>query len=47
MWRVLENMIMRRIRKIFGPKREEISGGWKKCRMRSFIIGPWHQILFQ
>jgi hypothetical protein len=27
----------RLIRKIFGPKRDEVTGGWENCIMRSFI----------
>jgi hypothetical protein len=34
--RVFENGVLRRI---FGPKRDEVMGGWKKYTMRSFIIG--------
>jgi hypothetical protein len=25
------------LRRIFGPKRHEVTGGWRKCIMRSFI----------
>jgi hypothetical protein len=32
--RVLENRVLRRI---FGPKRDEETGGWRKLHMRSFI----------
>jgi hypothetical protein len=32
--RVLENSLLR---KIFGPEKDEIIGGWRKCIMRSFI----------
>jgi hypothetical protein len=32
--RVFENTVLRRI---FGPKRDEDTGGWKNCIMRSFI----------
>jgi hypothetical protein len=42
--RVFENMVLRRI---FGPKREEVTGGWKKCMKRSFIICTLHQILLE
>jgi hypothetical protein len=27
----------RMVRRIFGPKRDEVIGGWKNCIMRSFI----------
>jgi hypothetical protein len=29
---------------IFGPKKEEVTGGWKKTHMRSFIIYTLQQI---
>jgi hypothetical protein len=33
------------LRRIFGPKREEVAGGWRKQhKMRSFIICTFHQI---
>jgi hypothetical protein len=32
--RVFENMVLR---KIFGPKRDVVIGGWRNCIMRSFI----------
>jgi hypothetical protein len=32
--RVFENRVLRRI---FGPKRDEVTGGWRNCIMRSFI----------
>jgi hypothetical protein len=32
--RMSENMVLRRI---FGPKRDEVTGGWKNCIMRSII----------
>jgi hypothetical protein len=33
--RVFENKVLRRI---FGPKRDEVTGGWRNCIMRSFVI---------
>jgi hypothetical protein len=32
--RVFENRVLRRI---FGPKRDEVTGGWRKMLMRSSI----------
>jgi hypothetical protein len=32
---VFENRVLRRI---FGPKRDEVTGEWRKLPMRSFII---------
>jgi hypothetical protein len=26
------------LRRIFGPKRDEVTGGWENCIMRSFVI---------
>jgi hypothetical protein len=28
------------LRRIFGPKRDEASGGWRKLIMKSFVICP-------
>jgi hypothetical protein len=39
--RVFENRVLRRI---FGPKRDEVTGGWKKCIMRSFVICTLRQV---
>jgi hypothetical protein len=39
---MFENRVLR---KIFGPKREDITGGWRKCIMRSFISCTLHHIL--
>jgi hypothetical protein len=39
--RVFENRVLRRI---FGPRREEVTGGWKNCRMRSFVICNLRQV---
>jgi len=41
--RVVENGVLR---KIVGPKREEVSGGGKNYIMRSLIISTAHQIFF-
>jgi len=47
--RVFENRVLRRI---FGPKRDEVTGEWRKlhteenCIMRSSIICTPHPILF-
>jgi hypothetical protein len=40
--RVFENWVQR---KIFGPKRDEVAGEWRRVQ-RSFIICTPHQILF-
>jgi hypothetical protein len=40
--RVFEN---RALRRIFGPKREEVAAGWRKLHMRSFIIYTLHWVL--
>jgi hypothetical protein len=43
--RVFENWILRRI---FGPKRDEVTGEWRKLYiMRSLIICTPHQISFE
>jgi hypothetical protein len=39
--RVFENRVLRRI---FGPKREEVTGKWKICTMRNFVICTHPQI---
>jgi hypothetical protein len=31
---MFENRVLRRI---FGPERDEVTGGWRTCIMRSFI----------
>jgi hypothetical protein len=41
--RVFKNILLR---KIFGPKRDEITGEWRRLHNESFMIGPTHQILF-
>jgi len=40
--RVFENRVLRRI---FGPKRDEVTGEWRKYIMRSLIICTAHPIL--
>jgi hypothetical protein len=35
----------RALRRIFGPKWEEVEGGWRSCIMRSFITCTLHHIL--
>jgi hypothetical protein len=42
--RVFENRMLRRM---FGPKREEVTGGWKKIHMSRFIICTVHKILLR
>ena len=39
--RVFENRLLRRI---FGPKRDEVTGKWRRYLMRSFMICAAHQI---
>jgi hypothetical protein len=36
-----ENMVLRRI---FGPKRDKVTGEWRSCPKGSFIISTNHQI---
>jgi hypothetical protein len=40
--REFENRVMR----IFGPKRVEVTGEWRKLHIRSLMIGTPHPILF-
>jgi hypothetical protein len=40
--RVLEKRVLRRI---FGPKRDEVTGEWKCCTMGNFMICTHHPIL--
>jgi hypothetical protein len=40
--RAFEN---RALRRIFGHRRDEVTGGWKNCIMRSPIIRSLRQIL--
>jgi hypothetical protein len=42
MLRVFDDKVLRRI---FGPKRQEETGGWENCTVKSFIIYTFHQIL--
>jgi hypothetical protein len=37
----------RMLRKVSGPKRNEVTGEWRKYIMRSFITFTAHQILFR
>jgi hypothetical protein len=39
--RVFENRLLR---KIFGPKRDEVAGGWRKLQVRSFITCTVRQV---
>jgi hypothetical protein len=41
--RVYENRVLRRI---FGPKRDEVTGEWKNYIMRSLMVCTPHLILF-
>ena len=41
--RVFENMMLRRI---LGPRRDEVTGEWRNYKMRSLMICTPHQILF-
>jgi hypothetical protein len=41
--RVLENRVLRRI---FGPKRDEVTGDWRKLHKKTLIICTPHPILF-
>jgi hypothetical protein len=43
MIRVFDNMALRRI---FGPKRDEVTGEWRNYIIRSLTICTPHQILF-
>ena len=42
--RVFENRVLRRL---FGPKREEVIREWKNYIMRSFMICTAHPIMFR
>ena len=37
---------VRVLKKIFGPKRDEVTVEWKDCIMKSFVICNFHEILF-
>jgi hypothetical protein len=39
--RVFENSVLRRI---FGPKRDDMTGRWRNCIMRGFIACTLHQV---
>jgi hypothetical protein len=39
--RVFENKVLRRI---YGPKRDELMGGWRNCIMRSFKTCTFLQV---
>jgi hypothetical protein len=41
--RVFENRVLRRI---FGPKRDEVTGGGEDCITKSFMLCTPHQISF-
>jgi hypothetical protein len=32
------------LRMILGPKKDEVTGGWRKCIMRSFVICTLRQV---
>ena len=40
--RVFENRVLRRV---FGPKRDEVTGEWRTLIMRSLVIGTPYRIL--
>jgi hypothetical protein len=40
--KIFEDRVLGRI---FGPKREEVTGGWRNSIMRSFTICTAHKIL--
>jgi len=42
--RVFENRVLRRI---FGPKRDEVTGEWRKLHTRSLMTCTLHQIFFE
>jgi hypothetical protein len=35
------------LRRIFGSKREEVTGGWRKFIMRSFILHTVHLLVLR
>jgi len=41
--RVLENRVLR---KIFGPKRDKVTGGWRRLHNEHLMICTPHQILY-
>jgi hypothetical protein len=44
MMRLFENRVLMRI---FGPKRDEVSGEWRSYIMKSLMICTPHQMLFE
>jgi hypothetical protein len=42
--RVFENRVLRRI---FGPKRDEVTGEWKDYITKSFMLCTPHQVSFK
>jgi hypothetical protein len=34
----------RELRRIFGPKREEVTGGWRKFIMKVFVMFTLHEL---
>jgi hypothetical protein len=42
--RVFENKVLRRI---FGSKRDEVTGGWRNCITRSFVIYTLRQVYLE
>jgi hypothetical protein len=40
--KIFENRVLRRI---FGPKRDEVTGGWKSCIMRSCMVCTLRPVL--
>jgi hypothetical protein len=42
--RVFENRVLRRI---FGSKRDDVSGGWRKLQMRSCMVCTLHPVLLR
>jgi hypothetical protein len=41
---VFENKVLRRI---FGPKRHEVTGEWKNCTMKNFVICTLREVLLE
>jgi hypothetical protein len=42
--RVIENRVLRRI---FGPKRDEVTGGWRKLHIRSCMVCTLRRVLLE
>jgi hypothetical protein len=38
---VIENRVLRRI---FGPKRDEVTGEWRNCIMKTFMVCTFRQV---